>query len=98
MIKKQIFDRLVENAIDFLSKSIEEIDDSPKYSIIHFHASIELFVKARLMAEHWTLVISKRQEPDWDKFISGNFISVSLDEAAKRLTKIVRSGISNRSL
>jgi len=87
---------LVENALDFLSKAISEIKESPKFSIIHFYAAVELFIKARLMAEHWSLVIAKRQDPDWDKFISGDFQSVSLDEAASRLTKIVRSGLSTQ--
>ena len=98
MNKDLIFDRLVENALDFLARAIDELNDHPKYSVIHFHPSIELFIKARLMQEHCTLVISKRQEPNWDKFIAGDFISVTLDEAANRLAKVVRSGISKRAL
>lgn len=98
MSKEQIFNRLVENALDFLAKAISELNDAPKYSMINFHASVELFVKARLMAEHWTLVIGKRQDPDWDKFLAGDFQSVSLDESANRLTKIVRSGLSKKEL
>jgi hypothetical protein len=50
------------------------------------------------MYEHWTLIVTKRQEPDWDKFVSGDFQSVSLDEAANRLDKIVRSGLSGAEL
>lgn len=50
------------------------------------------------MSEHWSLVVTKRQEPDWDKFVSGDFQSVSLDEAATRLDKIVRSGLSGAEL
>jgi hypothetical protein len=85
---------VIENAIDFLLKAIEELEDNPKYSVIHFHAAVELILKARLMAEHWTLVIARNQEPDWDKFIAGDFQSVSLKEAASRLEKVVRSGLS----
>ena len=77
-----MFNRLVENALDFLFEAISEIKEQPKYSVIHFYAAVELFVKARLMNEHWTLVITKRQEPDWDKFVAGDFQSVSLDEAS----------------
>lgn len=94
MTKEEMFNRLVENALDFLFKAISEIEDQPKYSVIHFYAAVELFVKARLMHEHWSLVITKRQEPDWEKFISGDFQSVSLEEAANKLQKIVRSGLS----
>ncbi|BAS68204.1 hypothetical protein [Bathymodiolus septemdierum thioautotrophic gill symbiont] len=94
MNKDVMLERLVKNGLDFLEKAISELTEQPKYSVIHFHAAVELFLKARLMAEHWTLVISHRQEPDWNKFVSGNFQSVSLDGASDRLTKIVRSGLT----
>ena len=98
MNKEEMFNRLVENALDFLFKAISEITEQPKYSVIHFYAAVELFVKARLMHEHWSLVITKRQEPDWDKFVAGDFQSVSLDEAASKLKKVVRSGLSKAEL
>jgi len=98
MTPKDLLERLVENAMDFLSQSIEEFDESPKYAVIHFHAAVELFLKARLMAEHWSLVVSKRKDPDWDKFVSGDFLSVSLDEAADKLDKVIRSGLSKQEL
>jgi len=90
----QILKRLVENAFDFLNKAISEIDKQPKFSVIHFYAAVELFLKARLMNEHWSLVITKKEEPNWNKFINGDFRSVTLGEAAARLEKIVRSGLS----
>lgn len=93
-----MFSRLVENAFDFLFKAISEIEGQPKYSVIHFYAAVELFVKARLMKEHWSLVISQRQEADWDKFIAGDFQSVTLTEAANKLKKVVRSGLSKAEL
>ncbi|MEF8733737.1 MAG: hypothetical protein V5B40_18055, partial [Candidatus Accumulibacter meliphilus] len=98
MNKEEMFSRLVENAFDFLFKAISELDGQPKYSVIHFYAAVELFVKARLMKEHWSLVISQRQEVDWDKFIAGDFQSVTLTEAANKLKKVVRSGLSNAEL
>ena len=94
----QLFNRLVENALDFLARSIDELRSSPKYSVIHFHAAIEIFLKARLMADHWSLVVTKRQEPDWEKFVLGDFQSVSLDEAAQKLKKAVRSGLTDHEL
>lgn len=93
-----MFDSLVENGLDFLFKAKSELRDQPKYSVIHFYAAVELFVKARLMHEHWSLVVSKRQDPDWGKFIAGDFQSVSLDEAANRLDKVVGSALSGAEL
>jgi len=96
--KESTFNSLVENALDFLSKAISELDDHPKYSVIHFYAALELFLKARLMAEHWTLVVAKQKEPDLDKFLSGDFQSVSLRDTATRLDKVVQSGLSKQVL
>ena len=98
MNKNDLLNRLVDNGLDFLSRSIDELEQFPKYSVIHFYTAVELFVKARLMSEHWSLVVSKRQEPDWNDFVAGDFQSVTLDEAAKRLQKIVRSGLSRQEL
>ena len=89
---------VIENALDFMTEAISEFENKPKYSVIHFHAAVELFLKARLMAEHWTLVVSKRKEPDWQKFATGDFISVSLDESSERLRKVVGSGLSKQEL
>ena len=61
MRKEEILERLVENGLDFLHKAIDELKDHPKFSLIHFYSAVEHFLKARLMEEHWTLVISQRQ-------------------------------------
>jgi len=95
--KEDMFNRLVENAFDFLRVAIDDLNnDRPKYSVIHFYAAVELFIKARLMAEHWSLVVVK--EADWSKFIRGDFKSVALTEAAKKLEKIVGSKLSKEEL
>jgi len=98
MNKEEMFNSLVENGLDFLLKATSEIKSKPKYSVIHFYAAVELFLKARLMNEHWSLVVTKRQEPDLNKFFAGDFQSVSLDEVAIRLQKIVGSGLSKAEL
>lgn len=98
MNKNEMFDRLVENGLDFLAKAISELENSPKYSVIHFYAAVELLLKARLMSEHWSLVVTKRQEPDWKKFITGDFQSASLDETASKLDKVINSPLSNVEL
>jgi hypothetical protein len=94
--QQEMFENLVNNAIDFLDHSIAELGTEPKYSVIHFHAAIELILKARLIVEHWSLVVSSKKEPDWNEFISGSFASVTMDEAITRLQKIVQSGLSKK--
>ena len=92
MAKHPSLDSIVNNGFDFFRKSLAEIEDETKFSVIHFFAAVELFLKARLMAEHWSLVVSK--DPSWDSFERGDFKSVTLDECLDRLVKIARSPVS----
>jgi len=85
---------LVENAIDFLERSAEDLEERPKYSIIHFYSAVELLLKARLMLEHWTLVVADINNASWSKFVDGDFRSVTLDETHRRLNNIVQCGLS----
>ncbi len=55
---------LVENAFSFINKALDEFPSEPKFSLIHFATGVELFLKARLMAEHWSLIVARKQSPD----------------------------------
>lgn len=85
----QLFTGLVENALDFFRRAVDEVGDSPKYSIIHFSTAVELILKARLLKEHWSLVFSKLKAAEPEKLESGEFRSVSFSQARLRLKKIV---------
>jgi hypothetical protein len=89
------FERLVENALDFFESALEALQDRPKNSVIDFYTGLELVLKARLMKEHWTLVVTK--DPARTAFEKGNFQSVSFQEACVRLDKVVGSAIPNRT-
>ncbi|MCR4322065.1 MAG: transposase [Candidatus Brocadiaceae bacterium] len=91
---KSDFDLVVENAFDFFQKSLEEFDKKPKYSVIHFHAAVELIMKARLLWEHWTLIITRPETANLKSFRSGDFQSVSIKDAKARLEAIVQEGLS----
>jgi hypothetical protein len=96
-IKRDMKD-ILANAYDFLDQAIAEVKDKPKYSIIHFYTALELLVKARLMHEHWTLVLTKPENADQSKFASGDFHSVTLEAANKRLVNIVGDGLTDHEL
>lgn len=87
--KQEIFDSLVHNAIDFLEHSISEFEESPKFSIINFCTAVELFLKARLMYEHWTLIYEDPKDAKFDSFLQGDFKSVSIESSIKRLKYVV---------
>lgn len=90
-----IFDSLTRNAFDFLERGIEEFDKSPKYSVIHFCAAAEMLLKARLMKEHWSLIVSKPDQANLAKFMAGDFISVTLEDARARIRDVVGEDIGD---
>lgn len=98
MDKDQALKRVVENALDFLTRAIVDLNDSPKHSVIGFYSGVELFLKARLLSEHWSLVVARGQDADIGAFLSGDFSSVSLGDAAIRLEKVVQSGLTTAEL
>lgn len=90
-----IFDSLTRNAFDFLERGITEFDKSPKYSVIHFCAAVEMLLKARLMKEHWSLIVSKPDQANLAKFMAGNFISVTLEDARARIRDVAGEDIGD---
>ena len=93
---QQMFDSLVNNAINFLEQAIAEIKRKPKYSVINFFSSVELFLKARLMLEHWSLIYEDPKNANLTKFLEGDFRSVGLDEAINRLNNIAQVRITTK--
>lgn len=97
MNQDELFKSLATNAFEFLSRGVADFDSSPKYSVIHFCAAAEMFLKARLMREHWALVVTKPDQARIDSFMAGDFSSVSLDEARLRLRNIAGEEISDEA-
>ena len=85
---EKLVNSIAENAFEFLEKSLDEFDSSPKFSIIHFASAIELFLKARLMKEHWSLILDKVDTADIGKLFSGEAKTVTPETARKRLKNI----------
>jgi len=90
------FEEVVHNAFDFLKRSIEELESKRiKYSVIHFYSAVELLLKARLLKEHWALIVVKPENADLKSFLEGEFQSVGMKDAALRLTNIIGQGLSD---
>ena len=90
------FENLVRNGIDFLEKAMSQLDSDPKHSVINFYTAVEIFLKAPLVLDHWTLVIAGR-EPDRQKYDSGDFVSVSFEEACSLLSKTLKKPLQRSS-
>jgi len=96
--KEEMFNSLVKNAIDFVDSSLDDLGKRPKNSIVDFYTSIELFLKARLMKEHWTLILTKPESADIDSFQVGDFNSVFLSDSVKRLEHIMKEKIDDQTI
>ncbi|MBP6018785.1 MAG: hypothetical protein KA735_04785 [Burkholderiaceae bacterium] len=83
---------LISNAYEFLESALENLEKNPKSSVIDFYTAVELFLKAPLLKEHWSLIVSK--DPDIRKFKTGDFISTSFDETVRRLRSTLEAEIS----
>lgn len=93
-----LFKSITENAFEFLEKSLDEFDISPKFSIIHFASAIELFMKARLLSEHWSLIVERVDGANIEELFSGNVRTVSPNTARKRLKNIVLDPVPNEAV
>jgi len=89
MENKDVFNGLVENACDFTERSVRQFHNSPKNSLINFYTGLELFLKARLIAEHWSLIFNRIENVDKQKFEEGDFVSANYDSLITRLDKVV---------
>lgn len=78
---------MTENALTYLRLAPKDWANHPDQFAIKVYTAIELFLKARLLSEHWSLIITK--DATLAKFRSGDFVSVPFEEAAKRLKVIV---------
>tara|TARA_R110001592_G_scaffold11423_1_gene56448 strand:+ start:380 stop:1522 length:1143 start_codon:yes stop_codon:yes gene_type:complete len=86
--KDDWFNSVVKNAILFLKSSIEHLESSPRNSVIDLYTAIELLFKARLMKEHWSLIITRPEDARITSFENGDFHSVYLEQSEKRLKNI----------
>lgn len=93
---KVYLSNLIDNGFDFLEAGITQFESQPKYSVINFCAAIELFLKARLMSEHWSLITSN--EPNINSFKNGNFRSLNFTELVPRIEAVTGEKIDRETV
>lgn len=90
----EIFTLLTESAFEFLERSVNEFPEHPKFSTINFATAVELFLKARLMVEHWTLVVENSDKATRKKFEAAQEKTISIGSAIGRLRNMIEVPIS----
>ena len=90
---KDEFQNVVRNALDFLNEAVADLSPGEgskaktKFAVINFFSGLELFLKARLLADDWRHCVASSTTTEED-FKSGNFKSIGLDAAKKRLSEL----------
>jgi hypothetical protein len=83
---------LIDNALDYILTAAESAGSSMprqwKYALLHLVAGIELLLKARLEAEHWTLLFADIDKASRQKLANGDFQSTDFNTAISRLQNI----------
>ena len=84
---------LFENSLDFILSGIKHINSDKdysglKYAVLHLCSGLELLLKERLRLVNWSLVFNKVADASEKKYNSGDFTSVYLESALKRLEGI----------
>ena len=97
-MEKELLENLIDNAFDFLETGISQFENSPKYSVINFCAAIELLLKARLMSEHWSLVVATKNHPDLSKFQKGDFKSLNFKDLLPRIEAVTNESFSKETI
>src|SRR5689334_2361394 len=89
-MNKDISEGLINNAFDFFDEALNPVvlKENPTRSIVNFVVGVELVLKARLIREHWTLVLKNPCSTNHHSFSNGNFVSVSIDEAIQRIKTV----------
>ncbi|MGB3443661.1 MAG: hypothetical protein WBA97_33405 [Actinophytocola sp.] len=93
------FDPIV-NGVDFLDSAISHLAESDdprslKYAVLHLQAAIEILVKVRLQREGIQHIFEDPYSADQNKLRQGDFRSVTLTTAIKRLAKVADVQLSN---
>jgi hypothetical protein len=83
----------IVNGVDFLDRAIHELLEAHdqrelKYAVLHLQAAAEILVKVRLQREGFKYVFEDPEQADETKWKRGDFKSVTLTSAVKRLGEI----------
>ena len=86
--KPDVVEHLVTNALAFVERGVDALDKDEVISAICFSTAMELLLKARLAAEHWSLIFKDPDKASMDKFRDGDFQSATLENTITRLKNI----------
>lgn len=84
---------LVQNGVDFLIRGVSQVNSttetrSLKFAAVDIGAATEIFLKARLLREHWTLLCKDSSKARPRDFLAGTSFTVGPEDLLARLQTI----------
>lgn len=86
--RRAVFNALAQNGLGFIERSAVELPKDQQVSIAHFATGVELVLKARLFAEHWTLIAERPHQCNWAAVESGTVKSIQASDLCAALSTI----------
>lgn len=93
--RREVFDALVGNGLDFFERSARELRKEQKFAVAHFATGLELVLKARLFHEHWSLIGSSPQDTAWSSVKAGTAHTVAASDLCKAITNTVGTSLTH---
>lgn len=91
---------LTDSALDFLQRAVTEVTTGSseyKYAALDLAVAVETLIKARLVREHWTLVVKPIDKKTTKAaFLAGTGRTIGPEEGIERLEKVVGLAIPLR--
>lgn len=88
------FAELVGNGLDFLEKASDELETDQKYSIIHFSTGLEILLKARIFAEHWSLISMNPHDCNWSGIKDGTETTIGANNLCTIISTITGTSLN----
>lgn len=93
--KPEVVEHLVTNALAFVERGVDALKSDEVISAVCLSTAMELLLKARLAAEHWSLVFKDPDKASFKKFQDGNFQSATFEKVVERLRNITDTVFCN---
>jgi ribosomal protein S27E len=94
----------LENGLDYLASVVEHLSGgspSPrdlKYAVLHLQAATEVLLKARLAAEHWSLIFKEPGLATIKKRQDNNYETCTTNQLLDRLQNLVGTALTESQL
>lgn len=93
--RREVFDSLVGNGLDFFERSARELLKEQKFAVAHFATGLELILKARLFQEHWTLICVSPHETAWSAVKAGTAQTVAASNLCVAIINTVGTSLTH---